>query len=187
MRTLISLVRQVISINGILLFAACFAFWASINHLGQTSHNFSDLKHRAGIIEKKTFLTKYYDADDSLQITRIKLLDNDTMFSVSSRAIIAYNLLEVGDSVELFTKNISSDWGNTVMVNSGHFRNTHNQNEVFHILCARYPVPILDFYEIQDGVKNVAWMPFFVCIGLLVWYLYRRSNWRSPFIIESSG
>lgn len=152
----------------------------------QVSDGYEKLISHKGIVENKSFVIEKDDKNDSLVIAKIKLFNDDTVYSVSSYAIRVLNLIEVGDSVELFSKPITSRTGNFV-TNGKAVWNTQNPNELFHIVSKKYDTPIIDFNEHRDNLKNSLWGFPLGSLLFFGWYLYRRSGWKSPFISEHGG
>lgn len=94
------------------ILAGGFAFLVmGITQCNQISDRFEKLIPHYGVVESE-WLDTIYDEDKYDVYSRIRLTDNDTIFTAYRFAEGVSNLLEPGDSVKIFTKNITSFMGN---------------------------------------------------------------------------
>jgi hypothetical protein len=150
------------------------------------------LPHR-GVVESKHFSyhysthhNSYMDRDepDSTIVFNFKVADNPQWYTASRFAIGVDNLIEIGDSIKFYTKNVTSRFGNMVSSGNGGGWNTNSPNEVYHLVSTKYPDPVVDFDEYTSDVRTFAWLSLFFPVVLFGWYLYRRSGRKSPLVSE---
>lgn len=167
--------KRIPVVDLMLVFGFLVCTYAGVTALRESRDDFSVLKEHAGVVENKYLVKEStFDDDrpDSVTIARLKLAGDPIEYSVSGYAIAVDNLVHIGDSIQLFTKTNSYWYGNMVATGGGG-GSTHNQNEVFHLLSAKYSVPILDFRQNQENIKASVWITFSFSLLLLGWLLLR--------------
>lgn len=169
--------KRIPVVDLVLLFMFISSGYAGVTILRESHDDFSTFKEHAGVVENKYLVREVtYDSDnrpDSVIIAKLKLAGDPGEYSVSGYAIAVDNLVHIGDSVQLFTKTTSYWYGNMVATAGGRGGSTHDQNEVFHLLSRQYSMPIIDFRQNQENLKDVVWMIFVFSFVFLGWFLLR--------------
>ena len=171
-------------INLLILFSAVVVLISGISWIIQSYATVSDLVSHKGVIEKKQMDTVLKENSYDLFV-KIKLVENDTIYTVSQLAEGVYNILEAGDSVEIFTKPVTAGLGNVSTDGKGGAVTTRDPNAVFHLTTPRYDEPIVD-YRIHNADSRTSGIVMsilsFIFFG---WYWYRRSGRKFPHVTET--
>lgn len=190
-----NLFRRIFNINNIIL---SFAIWSLIiisYFILKSYDSFGTLIRHSGVVESKHFSYHYTthrnsfthkDEPDSNIVFNFKVVDNSEWYTASRLAVGVDNLIEIGDSIEFYTKKVTTRFGNMVSDGKGSFWSTNSPNEVYHMVSHKYPDAVVDFNEYKSGLKTSAWVFLFLPAGLFGWYLYRRSGRKSPLVSEYS-
>ena len=180
-------VKRIFSINTlIVVFAFTVVPLFAINQVKQLFIDMKDLDKHSGVVEHVYLMNEWQGREDSIIVAKVKLFADTTEYTASERAEAVVNMIATGDTVELFTRKITSDMGNMVAdENSGSIFTTHNPNEIFHFHSPKYDTPIIDFNRRKSILLKSLWIYPVVFIILIGWYLYRRSGIKSPFVSES--
>ena len=102
MRKLINLFRK----RNIILIAAIGFSLFSIKNITNTSTGFKELILHQGIVENKSINTEDYPNRNSVTTLKLKLQNDENIYSISFQAQGAFNIIYEGDSVGLYTKKI---------------------------------------------------------------------------------
>ena len=108
MRKLINLFRK----RNIILIAAIGFSLFSIKNITNTSTGFKELILHQGIVENKSINTEDYPNRNSVTTLKLKLQNDENIYSISFQAQGAFNIIYEGDSVGLYTKKIKDNKGN---------------------------------------------------------------------------
>jgi hypothetical protein len=161
--------------NIILLFAIGLIPF-TIKNFTEASVNFNELMPHKGIVEDKSIHTEESQNHNSITTVKIKLLNNESIYSISFQAQGVYNVIYIGDSVELYSKKVKDKKGNEVSGGGTYWYST-DSNQIFHIVSNRYKEPVVDFKKYHKDLKMNAWMPLALLIICFIWYfILRRRN-----------
>jgi len=190
-----NLFRRIFNINTIILGFAIMSMVMVTHFIVRSYDDFKTLTRHSGVVESKHFSyhysthrNSYVDRDepDSNVVFSFKVADNSQWYTASRFAIGVDNLIEIGDSIEFFTKPVTSPLGNLASSGSGGGWNTDSPNEVYHLVSNKYPDPVINFNEYSSDLRTFSWLSLFlpaICFG---WYLYRRSGRKSALVSEYS-
>ena len=190
-----NLFRKLFNINTVILAFAIFLMVIGIVFFIQSFDGFDKLTRHNGVVESKylsyNYSTRhnfYVDRDepDSDAVFNFKVVDNAQWYTTSKLPTGVDNLIEIGDSIDFYTKKVTSSFGNMVSNGSGKAWNTTSPNEVFHLVSNKYPDPVVDFYEYRSDVRSLRWIAPFASLIMFGWYLYRRSGRKSALVSEYS-
>jgi hypothetical protein len=154
--------------NIVLLFAVGLIPF-SIKNFTQTTTGFNELIPHKGIVEDKSIHTEERENHNSITTVKIKLANDESIYSTSFHAQGAYNIIYVGDTVELYTKKIKDKKGNEVSGDGTYWYST-DSNQLFHIVSSRFKGPVIDFKEYHKDLKSNAWMPLVLSVICFIWY-----------------
>jgi hypothetical protein len=133
-----------------------------------------DLKQHIGIVEHKS-MTAISDGEyksDSLRTVKIQLENDANIYSISMSAEKVNNLVNVGDSVELFTKTIRYSDGNFV-TNGSTFWYSTDSNQLFQIISKVYEQPVVSIREYRHALHSGAWIAMVLSICFFLAYFSR--------------
>lgn len=191
-----NLFRRIFSINTIILGFGIMSMVMVIHFIVRSYDGFGSLIRHNGVVESKHFSYHYSthrnsvthkEEPDSNIVFNFKVADNEQWYTASRFAIGVDNLIEIGDSVEFYTRKVTSRFGNIVSNGRGSGWSTHSPNEVYHMVSNKYPDPVVDFNEYRSDLRTLAWMFLFLPFACFGWYLYRRSERKSPLVSEYSN
>lgn len=183
-------------INFIILAFSIALMVVGISQFFNSFVQFDDLVHHKGVVESKYLSSKYFfhrssftrkDEKDSVFIFNFKLIGDQQEYTASRYPEGINNLIEVGDSIDFYTRPVRSKYGNTVNNGKGRFWNTRSPNETFHLVSKKYSDPVLDFYEYRSDLKSSWWVFPLFSIITFCWYLHRRSRRKFPLVREYSS
>lgn len=189
------LFRRIFNVNTIILGFAIMSLVMSIHFIIRSYDGFNTLIRHSGAVESKHFSYHYSthtnsyshkEEKDSNVIFNFKVVDNAEWYTASRFAIGVDNLVEIGDSIEFYTKKVTSKFGNMVSNGKGSGWNTNSPNEVYHLVSNKYPDPVVDFNEYASDLRTFAWLFLFLPVVFFGWYLYRRSGRKSALVSEYS-
>ena len=190
-----NLFRRIFNINTVILAFAIGSLVMTISYIIRSYDSFNTLVRHSGVVESKHFSYHYSthrnsfthkDEPDSNIVFNFNVSNNPECYTASRFAIGVDNLIEIGDSIEFYTKKVTSRFGNMVNDGKGNAWNTNSPNEVYHLISKKYPDPVVDFDEYKSDLRTFAWLFLFlpaICFG---WYLYRRSGRKSSLVSEYS-
>lgn len=188
--------RRIFNINAIILGFAIMSMVLTIHYLIGSYEGFETLIRHTGTVESKHFSYhhsthhnsfSHRDEPDSNIVFNFKVVDNPQWYTTSRLAIGVDNLIDIGDTVEFYTKKITSRFGNMVSNGKGSGWSTDSPNEVYHIVSNKYPDPVVDFKDYSSDLKQYGWLFLLFPLGLFGWYFYRRSGRKSPLVSEYSN
>ena len=139
-----SLFRRIFNINIIILGFAIMSMVMVIYFIIRSYDGFETLIPHRGVVESKHFSyhysthhNSYMDRDepDSTIVFNFKVADSPQWYTASRFAIGVDNLIEIGDSIEFYTRNVTSRFGNMVTSGNGGGWNTDSPNEVSLSIC----------------------------------------------------
>jgi hypothetical protein len=174
---------RIFNITNVILLFAIGLIPYSIRNIMETFDDFNQLKPHIGVVSEKAIKKVYRERNDSLTTTQIKLVNDESEYSISLSAIKVNNLVNVGDSIELYTKAITSQNGNEITDGSS-FWYSKDSNQIFHVVSKIYDKPIVDFKDYNKNLKMGAWIAPILSIVCFIWYFIRRRNIKNPFIID---
>jgi hypothetical protein len=169
----------------LMILAGGFAFFSmGVTQCTQIFDKFDRLRPHYGVVEAEWMDTIY--GEDKFDVyTKIRLVENDTVFTAYRFASGVSNLLEPGDSVEIFTKPVTSFMGNMSGSGKGGMKNTRDPFEIFHMTSPKYTDPIINYEDHQEDMKNSFWFWFLFSFIFFGWFFYRRSGRKSAMVFES--
>ena len=188
-----SLFRRIFNINTVILGFAIMSMVMVIHFIIRSYDGFETLVPHSGVVESKHFSYHYStrhnfymdrDEPDSNLVFNFKVADNPQWYTASRFATGVDNLIEIGDSVEFYTRNVTSRFGNMVSTGKGGGWNTGSPNEVYHLVSNKYPDPVVNFDEYTSALRIFAWLSLFFPVVFFGWYLYRCSGRKSPLVSE---
>jgi hypothetical protein len=176
--------KRLFSLDTIILIFAIASIPFAVRQFIEVSDDFAQLNLHGGIIQAKA---STIDSSKKVQrrIIRLKILNDTTTYSISRYVDKVNNLIEVNDSVQLYTKGITSKFGNFIIDEHGNGWNTRDENEVFHLTSTKYTDPIIDFEENKTKHRKIIWIWPIMSLLFFVWYFYRRFGFKIPVIVEN--
>ncbi len=181
-----NLIRKIFSINTAILIFAFGFLGVGIKQVFEIFYPFKKLIHHKGIITEKSFFIEGFIRKDSIKAIKLILLNGEE-YTASRYIELVNNLIELGDTVDIYTKEVTSKLGNYITNGNGLVRNTKNEKEIFHLISNRYQEPLIDFYENRKNLLRTIWGFPLGSLCFFGWYFYRRSGKKSPFISERGG
>jgi hypothetical protein len=186
------LIKKIFNINNLILIPVVIFLIAAIHQFIEIFDNFDELIPHKGIIQDKKLSVKYFSSSgrrtskkDSVNIFNFTVAGDNTTYTASRLPIKLDNLLQTGDSIEFYTKKITSEFGNSVTNGQGRVWNTHSANEVFHLVTNKYDSPIINFNDHRESVKSTIWILVFFSLLFFGWYIYRRSGKTSSLVLRN--
>lgn len=165
---------------------------AGIHQFFEIFDNFDQLIPHTGVIQDKKFSVKYFSSSgrrtskkDSVNIFNFTVAGDNTTYTASRFPIKLDNLLQTGDSIEFYTKKITSEFGNSVTNGQSRVWNTHSANEVFHLVTNKYDSPIINFNDHRESLKSTVWIWPLCSLFFFGWYIYRRSGKTSSLVLRN--
>jgi len=167
---------SIFRIRNLILLFAIGLIPISIRNFTESFNDFKELIPHKGIVEDKSIATEKKEGQNLITTVTFKLLNNESRYSTSFQAQGAYNIIYVGDTIELYTKKIKNKKGNEVSGGGTYWYST-DSNQVFHIVSNRYKEPVIDYKEYNKDLKLNAWASLVISIILFSWYfILRRRN-----------
>lgn len=191
-----NLLRKIFNINNLILVFAIVFFSVGVYQFAESFDRFDKMLEHKGIVESKYISYKFFSyagsyrytkRQDSAPVFNFKVFGDSRWYTTSIQPEGVNNLIEAGDSIDFYTKEITSKYGNTVHNGKGRFWNTHSPNEVFHIVSNKYPDPVVDFYTYSSNLRSSSWVFPLLALIMLAWYFYRRSGKKSALVHEYSS
>ena len=167
--------RKLFSINTLILIAAFCWLAFGIRQVFEIFANFNELIPHKGQIASKQIYTENPGEKDSLKFIKLRFADGKE-YVVSRYVERLDNLLSVGDSAELFTKKITSAFGNQITNGEERTWHTMDDRDVFHLVSNRYDTPLVDFGENKSNLIKTSWLFPFFSSCFFGWYFYRWSG-----------
>jgi hypothetical protein len=181
-----NILKKIISVNTLILCGALAFLVAGIHQLTEAYYPGQLIPH-TGVVETKTIDST--EIRDKMQVPTLflKLSGDPTIYRASRYVDLIDRSLHTGDSVELYTKEVTSKIGNSVVDETGgRLWTTNNPNEIFHLVAIRENSTLIDSRANQHDLKTTVWI-FPLCSLLFMgWFFYRRSGLKSIFITGSS-
>lgn len=176
--------KSLFSVDTIILVFAIAIIPFAVRQFIEVSEDFAQLTLHSGIVKEKA---RTIDSSRNVQrtIIRLKIINDTTTYSISRYVDKVDNLIELNDSVRLYTKGVTSKFGNFITDEHGNGWNTRDKNEVFHLTSSKYSTPIVDFEEHKTSHRKIVWMWPIMSLLFFAWYFYRRSGFKTPFIVEN--
>ena len=148
----------------------------------------TDLVFHKGVIVDKRITVEYrtketeYSHEKELDSTltfRFMADNSPDVFTVSWLPKKMDNLLERGDSIEFYTKPVTSGFGNEASSGTGYITNTNSDREVFCLISRKYESPLIDFDEYNRSLRTGAYGCF--ALSLLCVFFYFVSRYGNGF------
>ena len=188
-------IRRILSINTVILAFAVFALFLGLRQIIETFEGFDTLIIHKGTVKNKFLSYKYFthrgtvskkEELDSVQLFQFRIVGDSVLYTASRYPKGLYNLIQVGDSVTIYTKPVTSRFGNTVSNGKGRIWKTKSPSEVYHLVTPNHDSPLIDYNEHMNSLKGSVWLWPLFSLLLFGWFFYRRSNVKSPFVSETS-
>lgn len=183
---MVNTIKKIFSINSVILLFAIVILYIGFKQLIDSFYDFKDLRPQKGIVANKYIFTENKGQEDSIRSIRV-ILTNNEQYVASRYTEVIDNLVQIGDTVQIFTKPITSKWGNVIANGKGDAWNTKDSAEIFHLISNKYESPLLSFDENKAELRESVWIWPVFSLCMFGWFFYRRSGLKSPFIIEHGG
>jgi hypothetical protein len=177
--------RKLLSLNLIWLAASILLFYFFFTSLITTYDKHPTLILHEGVLEDKTDILEPKTENEHTRI-RLKLAGDTTWYTASSYYHHINDRVFTGDTVMIYTKPITSAWGNTVIDElAGQSWTTKDPNEIFQFVAKKDNDMIMSYKAYQQRGKPFVWLKLFIALVLLAFYLYKLSGKKSRFILET--
>jgi hypothetical protein len=166
------------------LFFSVALLYLFVDQLMELNYNSRKLIEHRGVVEKKYIEKEFignHNEDsrrDSVDAIRIKLYGRPEIYSVTGRIVYYDYAIQVGDTVKLYTKPITSVFGNYVAGGSSTWT-THDPNYIYHLISEKDHSVIINFDMYKENLANTIWIFGGFGIGLFILYLFSRRSGRS--------
>jgi hypothetical protein len=170
-----SIVRQLFSINTLLLFFIGLSILFSIKSCVQSSYPFDTLIRHEGMVQKKTLFPKIVRQKDDEQLLQV-YLSNGEHFVSSADARYLDSLVWEYDSLIIYTKPRAGFFTHLV---TDHDQNrvtsTNHYNEMYHIVRKVDGSVILNYEQHIKTLRRTIWLGPIIIFGCVFLYLIKRS------------
>jgi hypothetical protein len=168
-----NLLRKIFTLSNILLAFAIGLIPFSINNFREANIQLDQLEKHAGIVEHKLLVTEVIDSQwkDFSHIVKLKLVNDPTEYSISFYPLGVNAQVDIGDSVEFFTKEIPLNQNEIIARES---KSSNTNNEIFHIISRKYSTPVVDIKDYRASLRTNAWAGPVLSLIFFLWYLIRR-------------
>jgi hypothetical protein len=179
---LLSRLRQLFSLNTLILTGALGFFWCSISCGIQSLEDIGGFSARAGVLSWKK-LEVVREDKTTYTFLRLRLYGSDTLYTISNHPARVDNLVQAGDSVYIYTRTPSGFLLNFTSDGNSHVWGSKDPNEILHLTTPVYDV-LVDYGEQRSALRFGFAAFLFAGACFLFWFWYRRSGARSPFVQE---
>jgi hypothetical protein len=142
------------------------------------------LVEHTGVVERKYIEKQMRSNDpdhrsqDSVAVFRIKVSHRPAVYIASGRIAYLDYMINVGDTLKLYTKPLTSIFGNYVSDGSG-FYTTHNPNHIYHLIGPDGSI-VINFDRQKQGLMKTIWICGLCGVILFLIYLYHRPGRKNP-------
>lgn len=160
-----------------LFFAICFLY-LFVDQIMAIRYDSKKLVKHIGVVERKYIEKEKRPGDtegrsDSIDVLRIKFFGSIDIYSATGKIRYYDYAINVGDTLKLYTKPITSLFGNHV-TDAGGSLTTHDPNHIYHLVTQKDNDVVIDFERHKEELKNTA--ALFGALGIIMFIIYLFSR-----------
>ena len=172
-----------------LVFLGALGFFSvSINQCRSSLYPFSKLIPHLGVLGAKSKkVTK--ERKKNYTVLFLKLLNNNSEFSVRFFNPYFDNSLEIGDSILLYTRKQGGNFNRIMIANQdgSEISSAAGANEVLHLIKLNNQEILLDYSKQQKLLKNEWWVFLLCAFPFLGWFFWRLSGRSNSVLVRERG